>query len=95
MKPNTQKMIETKKANAALYASQTIKVDEDWSIVRLDKKNWHIQFKNSEDENFYGTLTDAVQRLPHKMLDECAKGSLKDVVELVKGIRAKIAEAMP
>jgi hypothetical protein len=55
----SEKIKATLKAKAEKFKSQTIKVDENWSIVRLDELNWQIRHKDQRapyDKWFFGTL---------------------------------------
>ena len=57
----------TLKANAEKFRSQTIKVDENWSIVRRNELNWQIRHKEQRapyDKWFFGTLRGALLALP-------------------------------
>lgn len=90
MKTTSQKIQETSKANQERWKSQTIVIDEDLSITRLDEQNWHIQFRDSKDENYYRYPTDVMAALPAKMLAREAKGSVKEVLETLRGIQAKL-----
>lgn len=79
--------------------SQTITIDENWSIARIDERNWSILNKRAEkdgfeNENYFGTLLAALNALPSKMLTDEAKTSLASVIESQKAIRARIAQAV-
>jgi len=72
----SEKIKTTLKAKAEKFRSQTIKVDENWSIVRADELNWQIRHKDQRapyDKWFFGTLRGALLALPDKMLGEEAK----------------------
>jgi len=78
----SEKIKATLKAKAEKFRSQTIKVDETWSIVRADELNWQIRHKDQRapyDKWFFGTLRGALLALPDKMLEEEAKGTIDDV----------------
>jgi hypothetical protein len=78
----SDKIKATLKAKAEKFKSQTIKVDENWSVVRVDELNWQIRHKEQRapfDRWFFGTLREAILCLPDKMLGEEAKGTVDDV----------------
>src|SRR5262249_61715768 len=78
----SEKIKATLKAKAEKFRSQTIKVDENWSIVRLDELNWQIRHKNQRapyDKWFFGTLRVALLALPDKMLGDESKGTIDAV----------------
>ena len=79
--------------------SQTVVIDENWSIVRVDERNWQIHNKRAEkdgfeNENFFGTLLAALKGLPSKMLTDEAKTSLASVMEIQKAIHLRIAQSL-
>lgn len=83
----------------AKCASQTIVIDENWSIVRLDERNWSIRNKMAEkdgfdNENYFGSLFAALKALPAKMLSDEASDALAKVIEGQKAIRARIVQAV-
>jgi hypothetical protein len=88
-----QKAAQTQAALAAAYAAQTIVIDKNWQIRRVDALNWEIQFKG-QFWGYYGTLPDALRTLPAKMLGEAAKNSLADVLGSQKAILATIEQAI-
>ena len=72
----------TKKAKAAARKAQTIKIDENWSIVRIDDLNWQIRHTKQRlpfDRWYFGTLRGAFLALPDKMIGEEAKDAIADV----------------
>src|SRR6516162_2232690 len=72
----------TLKAKAEKFKSQTIKVDENWSIVRLDELNWQIRHKDQRapyDKWFFGTLRGALLALPDIATGEEAKNAIAEV----------------
>jgi hypothetical protein len=86
------------KAKAEKFKSQTIKVDENWSIVRLDQLNWQIRHKDQRapyDKRFFGTLRGALLALPDKMLEEEAKGTIGDVRRCYRGFCEAVLNALP
>jgi hypothetical protein len=82
--------------------NQTITINKEWQIVRLDPKNWQIQNyamlkegKNAggyewKEMGYYATLRQALFALPDKMLDAVANGTLTDVKNALAGIRSAI-----
>ena len=79
--------------------SQTIVIDDNWSIVRLDERNWQILNKRAEkdgfdNENYFGSLFEALRALPSKMLDDEAKTSLALVYDVEKAIKTRIVQAV-
>jgi hypothetical protein len=87
------------KAIASKCASQTITIDENWSIVRLDERSWQIRNKRAEkdgfdNENYFGSLFSALNGLPADILNDEGKTSLAFIVDCQKGIRARIAQAV-
>lgn len=102
-KARSEKRLQTEAAQKRLWASQTITVDEDWRIIRLDQLNWQIQqFTKTEahpdgewqERGFYGKLPEALQALSGKMLGERAQSSLQDTLELLKDIKRSILMAL-
>lgn len=85
----SDKIKATFKANSIKYGSQTISIDSNWQILRVDAKNWEIQF-NSKFQGFYGSLPSALQALPSKMLSEQASGTLADVLRTHNAILDRI-----
>src|SRR5262252_9244635 len=72
----SEKIKATLKAKAEKFKSQTIRVDENWFIVRADELNWQIRHREQRapfDRWFFGTLRGAILALPDKMLGEEAK----------------------
>jgi hypothetical protein len=94
----SEKIKATLKAKAERFMSQTIKVDENWSIVRADELNWQIRHKDQRapyDKWFFGTLRGALLALPDKMLGEEAKGTLDDVRRCYRGFCEAVLNALP
>jgi len=94
----SEKIKATLKAKAEKFKSQTIKVDENWSIVRRDELNWQIRHKTQRepfDRWFFGTLRDAILSLPDKMLGEEAKGTIDDVRRCYRGFCEAVLNALP
>ena len=94
----SEKIKATLKAKAEKFRSQTIKVDENWSIVRRDELNWQIRNKTQRepfDRWFFGTLRDAILSLPDKMLGEEAKGTIDDVRRCYRGFCEAVLNALP
>src|SRR5215471_9333564 len=94
----SEKIKATLKAKAEKFKSQTIKVDENWSIVRLDELNWQIRHKDQRapyDKWFFGTLRGALLALPDKMLGEEAKGTIDDVRRCYRGFCEAVLNALP
>lgn len=87
------KALETKKAKTAQFASQTIKVDDNWKIVRADELNWEVQFKG-KFKGYFGRLIDAFRALPAKMLGEEAQGTVADLTGLQKAINEHVENAL-
>jgi hypothetical protein len=80
------------------FAAQTIQIDKDWSIIRLDEMNYQIKNrKRKEPFNrwYYGTLYAAFMALPGKMLAEEAKNSLQEVYRSYRGIVEAIERVLP
>ena len=94
----SEKIKATLKAKAEKFKSQTIKVDENWSIVRLDELNWQIRHKDQRapyNKWFFGTLRGALLALPDKMLGEEAKGTIDDVRRCHRGFCEAVLNALP
>jgi len=94
----SEKIKATLKAKAEKFRSQTINVDENWSIVRLDELNWQIRHKDQRapyDKWFFGTLRGALLALPDKMLGEEAKGTIYDVRRCYRGFCEAVLNALP
>src|SRR5262245_62819702 len=78
----SEKIKATLKAKAEKFRSQTINVDENWSIVRLDELNWQIRHKDQRapyNKWFFGTLRGALLALPDTAIGEEAKNAIADV----------------
>jgi len=89
------KISAARKAHAAARAEQTIQVDDHWRVVHTDNHNWEVQYRATAKASwgfcgYYGSLMAALQSLPAKMLDPVAQGSLEQIVELKRGIVARI-----
>ena len=94
----SEKIKATLKAKAEKFKSQTIKLDENWSIVRLDELNWQIRHKDQRapyNKWFFGTLRGALLALPDKMLGEEAKGTIDDVRRCHRGFCEAVLNALP
>lgn len=62
--------------------NQTIVINSKWKITRPDDYNWCIVRKGYEKEPwFYARLIDALQALPHKILDEQQLRALADILK--------------
>src|SRR5215831_6361320 len=93
----SEKIKATLKAKAEKFRSQTIKVDENWSIVRLDELNWQIRHKDQRapyDKWFFGTLRGALLALPDKMIGEEAKNAIADVSRCYRGFCEAVLNAL-
>ena len=90
----SQKIAATKAAKAEQFKSQTVRIDDNWRIIRADSLNWEIQYKG-RFYGYFGDLCNAFKALPGKMLKESAKGTLADVLECQRGILASIERALP
>jgi len=94
----SEKIKATLKAKAEQFRSQTITVDENWSIVRLDELNWQIRHKDQRapyNKWSFGTLRGALLALPDKMLGEEAKGTIDDVRRCHRGFCEAVLNALP
>lgn len=85
---------ETRTANAAKFAAQTVNIDKDWKIVRTDEMNWEIRHKG-RFQGYYGSLRAALRALPVKMLDDEARASLAAIEANFLIILHKIDAALP
>jgi hypothetical protein len=93
----SEKIKATLKAKAERFKSQTIKVDENWSIVRADELNWQIRHKDQRapyDKWFFGTLRGALLALPDKMIGEEAKCTIADVRRCYRGFCEAVLNAL-
>jgi hypothetical protein len=79
-------------AKTAASKEQTVKIDGNWRIVRLDKLNWQIQFRG-KGKGFFGSIVAAIEALPRHMLNESAKNSLAEVIERQRAIAEMIRKA--
>jgi len=94
----SEKIKATLKAKAEKLKSQTIKVDENWSIVRLDELNWQIRHKDQRapyDKWFFGTLRGALLALPDKMIGEEAKNAIAEISRRYRGFCEAVLNALP
>ena len=87
-----EKMKVAKDAKKDEYSKQIVKIDDVWTVLRADERNWLITRKGKE-WGFFGTFQDALAALPAKMLGDEVKNSLADVLGSVKGIRERIERA--
>jgi hypothetical protein len=88
----------TKHAKAQARAAQTIKIDDNWSIVRIDDLNWQIRHRRQRlpfDRWYFGTLRGAFLALPDKMLGEEAKGAIADVSRCYTCFCESVLSALP
>jgi hypothetical protein len=88
----------TKRAKAAAREAQIIKVDENWSIVRIDDLNWQIRHAKQRlpfDKWYFGTLRGAFLALPDKMIGEEAKGAIADVSRCYRRFCESVLSALP
>jgi hypothetical protein len=90
----SRKIAATKAAKAEQFKSQTVRIDDNWRIIRADSLNWEIQYKG-RFHGYFGDLCNAFKALPGKMLKESAKATLADVLECQRGILARIERALP
>jgi hypothetical protein len=88
-----EKAKQTQRRNQQKWASQTIKVDSEWEIRREDELNWGIWHKGKTKNWYYPSIPAALTALPLKMLNEEAKGTLKTVLSIQKGIVDRIENA--
>jgi len=68
--------------------AQSVKIG-DWEISRFDDLNWCIQHKGIL-RGYYGSLSQALNALPAKMLDQASFNSLKDIQRNVRAIHEAI-----
>lgn len=95
-KQRTLKTKATLEAKAKAYASQTIKINPEWSIVRVDDLNWQIRQKGRKepwDRWFYGSVRSALVGVFEKALNEDPQTFLTrfGLVNLATRIEACIA----
>ena len=83
----------TKEAKRQGFDQQTIRINQDWKIIRFDELNWQVQFKGKSKGHYY-RLPDAFQSLPATMLGEEAKNSLADCQRMLLAIREDVNKAM-
>jgi hypothetical protein len=97
-KDRLKKALATKKARKQEFAAQTIRIDNEWKIVRIDALNWQIR-KNGKcpnnRENFYGTIIGAFYALPVKMLSEQAQEDVVRVRQAFESLCLTIEGAIP
>lgn len=96
MTPETRKKAkESREAQTKFFASQIIKLNDNWKIIRDDEWNWAIIRKGHEKYPwFYGKLSDALLSLPHKILDEKQIKDIKDVNRALDEIKQSIDSLM-
>lgn len=75
------------------WDSQTIQVDDDWRIIRADEMNWEVQYKG-QFKGYFGRLVNALQDIPHKMLSKQAKGSIDELIGIMRRIETEVTTAM-
>jgi hypothetical protein len=93
----SEKIKATVKAKAEKFKSQTIKVDESWSIVRLDELNWQIRHKDQRapyDKWFFGTLRGALLALPDIATGEEAKNAIAEVSRCYRSFCEAVLKAL-
>ena|ERR1017187_8480555 len=84
----------TRKANKVARARQTINVPP-FKIVRIDDMNWQIQGpKLSKDGNYYGSIANALQALPVKILDQSSANSVAALLDSLNAIHGAVKEAV-
>jgi hypothetical protein len=86
------KMEATRRANLDKWASQTIKIDNDWQILRDDELNWRIEYQG-RFYGFYSNIPQCFKALTAKMLTEEARLDAKTVIDAQKAICEKIDKA--
>lgn len=82
---NGAKIKEARDANRARYAKQVIQITPGWRIERADEQNWVIIRKDGAKWH-YGRLLHAIQSIPHKLLNEGDKTTLKDIFSAMESI---------
>lgn len=90
---------ESFRKSRAMRREQTILIDSEWRLVRIDEFNWQIQYGGKNEQGFkargfYSSLLTALSALPAKMLSEEAKNSLATVLDAQKGILERIEKAV-
>lgn len=80
---------EARSENRARYAKQRIPITPGWRIERADEQNWVIIHKDGA-KWYYGRLLHAIQGIPHKLLNEGDKVTLKDIFSAVENIERVI-----
>jgi hypothetical protein len=90
----SQKITATKAAKAEQFKIQTVRIDDNWRIIRADSLNWEIQYKG-KFYGYFGDIHNAFKALPSKMLKESAQGTLAEVLECQRAIVARIERALP
>jgi hypothetical protein len=87
----------TLKAKAEKFRSQTITVDETWSIVRADELNWQIRHKDQQapyDKWFFGTLRGALLALPDIATGEEARNAIAEVSRCYRSFCEAVLNAL-
>ena len=87
------KIAATNAAQQALFDSQVIKIDSDWTIRRADELNWEVQYRG-RFHGFYSHLATAFRALLGKMTDLEAQSSLNDAIECTKRHAETIERAL-
>jgi hypothetical protein len=89
-KPNINKMQAGKAAKKAEHASQVIKINDEWSVVRLDFYNWQIKQKGKKepwDRWYYSSVKTALYGVFEKALNEQPHKWLRSLPELASKIQ--------
>lgn len=90
-KQRAKKAKATLEAKAQNYRSQTIKINEDWSVIRLDDLNWQIKRKGQKepwDRWYYGSVKGALYGVFEKALNEEPQKWGHDLITLATRITA-------
>lgn len=89
MKPESRKKAQENRALAkGEREAQVIVVNSKWKITRFDAYNWAVIRKGYEKEPwYYARLIDALQALPHKILDEAQIKTLADISREIESIK--------
>jgi len=83
----------TQEAKRADYARQTLRIDGEWVIKRMDQYNWEIRHKG-KFYGYYGSLLRAFEALDGKILDIEAVGTLAEIKQQHKDIVARVRDAL-
>lgn len=81
----------TKDAKKAVYADQTIRINNEWSVIRLDDLNWQIRQKGRKepwDRWYYGSVKGALYGVFEKALNEEPHKWGRDLITLATRITA-------